>query len=259
MGLSRRRFLAGALSTSALARDGLRRHGGEARRPVAAAGHGAGQPRRRLGHHGAAAAAGDPLHRHRPERPGVQRRGRRRDDRARPALPRDRRRAADDDGPRHGRRDRDEQVGRGPRRRDARSPGCSASPRSSSRPASSPYDTLADFVRAWKDDPRGLPVAGGSAGGTDQVLAGLLATAGGRRPQADQLHRLLRRRPVARGAARQPGRGRHLGRGRVRRAGALGRPQGLGRLQRGAVGAGARRARRSRRRASTSSSRTGAG
>jgi putative tricarboxylic transport membrane protein len=50
-------------------------------------------------------------------------------------------------------------------------------------PKSSPYDTLADFVRAWKDDPRGLPVAGGSAGGTDQVLAGLLATAGGVDPK----------------------------------------------------------------------------
>jgi putative tricarboxylic transport membrane protein len=50
-------------------------------------------------------------------------------------------------------------------------------------PASSPYESLADFVRAWKDDPRGLPVAGGSAGGTDQVLAGLLATAGGVDPK----------------------------------------------------------------------------
>ena len=50
-------------------------------------------------------------------------------------------------------------------------------------PADSPYDSLADFVRAWKDDPRALPVAGGSAGGTDQVLAGLLATAGGVDPK----------------------------------------------------------------------------
>ena len=50
-------------------------------------------------------------------------------------------------------------------------------------PKSSPYDTLADFVRAWKDDPRGLPIAGGSAGGTDQVLAGLLANAGGVDPR----------------------------------------------------------------------------
>jgi putative tricarboxylic transport membrane protein len=50
-------------------------------------------------------------------------------------------------------------------------------------PASSPYDNLADFVRAWKNDPRGLPIAGGSAGGTDQVLAGLLANAGGVDPK----------------------------------------------------------------------------
>ena len=50
-------------------------------------------------------------------------------------------------------------------------------------PADSPYDSLADFVQAWKDDPRALPVAGGSAGGTDQVLAGLLATAGGVDPK----------------------------------------------------------------------------
>ena len=45
-------------------------------------------------------------------------------------------------------------------------------------PADSPYDSLADFLKAWKADPRALPIAGGSAGGTDQVLAGLLATAG---------------------------------------------------------------------------------
>ena len=44
-------------------------------------------------------------------------------------------------------------------------------------PGDSEYATLADFVRAWKDDPRGLPIAGGSAGGTDQILAGLLASA----------------------------------------------------------------------------------
>ena len=50
-------------------------------------------------------------------------------------------------------------------------------------PKSSPYATLEEFVRAWKDDPRGLPIAGGSAGGTDQVLAGLLANAGGVDPR----------------------------------------------------------------------------
>ncbi|SDT31029.1 putative tricarboxylic transport membrane protein [Friedmanniella luteola] len=50
-------------------------------------------------------------------------------------------------------------------------------------PGDSPYDTLEDFVAAWKDDTRGLPVAGGSAGGTDQILAGLLAGEGGVDPK----------------------------------------------------------------------------
>ena len=46
-------------------------------------------------------------------------------------------------------------------------------------PKDSPYATLADFVAAWKSRTRQVPVAGGSAGGTDQILAGLLAQAGG--------------------------------------------------------------------------------
>ena len=46
-------------------------------------------------------------------------------------------------------------------------------------PAASPYDTLEDFVAGWAADPRGTPIAGGSAGGTDQILAGLLAQAAG--------------------------------------------------------------------------------
>lgn len=46
-------------------------------------------------------------------------------------------------------------------------------------PADSPYATLQDFVDAWGADPRALPVAGGSAGGADQILAGLVAQAGG--------------------------------------------------------------------------------
>jgi putative tricarboxylic transport membrane protein len=46
-------------------------------------------------------------------------------------------------------------------------------------PADSPYDTLEDFVAGWAADPRGTPIAGGSAGGTDQILAGLLAQAAG--------------------------------------------------------------------------------
>ena len=50
-------------------------------------------------------------------------------------------------------------------------------------PGSSEYDTLADFVKAWKDNTRGHPIAGGSAGGTDQILAGLLAKAAGVDPK----------------------------------------------------------------------------
>jgi putative tricarboxylic transport membrane protein len=50
-------------------------------------------------------------------------------------------------------------------------------------PAESPHDDLASFVEAWKADPRGTPIAGGSAGGTDQILAGLLAQAAGIDPR----------------------------------------------------------------------------
>lgn len=50
-------------------------------------------------------------------------------------------------------------------------------------PAESPYEDLASFVEAWKADPRGTPIAGGSAGGTDQILAGLLAQAAGIDPR----------------------------------------------------------------------------
>ena len=45
-------------------------------------------------------------------------------------------------------------------------------------PKQSPYDTLEDFVAGWRKKPRETPLAGGSAGGTDQILAGLLAEAG---------------------------------------------------------------------------------
>ncbi|MEO8258231.1 MAG: tripartite tricarboxylate transporter substrate binding protein [Acidobacteriota bacterium] len=45
-------------------------------------------------------------------------------------------------------------------------------------PAASPYKTLREFIAAWKMNP-GLPIAGGSAGGTDHMLTGLLAEAAG--------------------------------------------------------------------------------
>ena len=42
-------------------------------------------------------------------------------------------------------------------------------------PAASPYRNLTDFLKAWKANPGKFAIAGGSAGGTDHMLAGLLA------------------------------------------------------------------------------------
>jgi putative tricarboxylic transport membrane protein len=50
-------------------------------------------------------------------------------------------------------------------------------------PASSPYKTLQDFITAWKANPGKLAIAGGSAGGTDQILAGLVAQTAGIDPK----------------------------------------------------------------------------
>ncbi|MFB9963589.1 tripartite tricarboxylate transporter substrate binding protein [Sinosporangium siamense] len=50
-------------------------------------------------------------------------------------------------------------------------------------PANSPYKTTADFVTAWKKDPPKLSIAGGSLGGTDHIVAGLMAEASGIDPK----------------------------------------------------------------------------
>ncbi len=50
-------------------------------------------------------------------------------------------------------------------------------------PTDSPYKTLGEFVAAWKTDPGKLAIAGGSAGGTDQILAGLVAQSAGIDPK----------------------------------------------------------------------------
>jgi putative tricarboxylic transport membrane protein len=50
-------------------------------------------------------------------------------------------------------------------------------------PTDSPFKTLADLAAAWKQDPGAVSIAGGSAGGTDQILAGLLAQAAGIDPK----------------------------------------------------------------------------
>ena len=49
-------------------------------------------------------------------------------------------------------------------------------------PAESPYRTLGDLMDAVKRDPASIAWAGGSAGGTDQLLVGLLAKAVGADP-----------------------------------------------------------------------------
>jgi len=51
-------------------------------------------------------------------------------------------------------------------------------------PASSPYQTLQDLVDAFVEDPGAVSFAGGSAGGTDHILVGLLAQAVGADPRA---------------------------------------------------------------------------
>lgn len=50
-------------------------------------------------------------------------------------------------------------------------------------PAESKLKTLADLVAAWKADPKTVSIAGGSAGGTDHILAGLMAKAAGVDPK----------------------------------------------------------------------------
>ncbi|MGH6610059.1 MAG: Bug family tripartite tricarboxylate transporter substrate binding protein [Burkholderiaceae bacterium] len=49
-------------------------------------------------------------------------------------------------------------------------------------PASSPHKTMADLVKAFKADPGKVSWGGGSAGGTDHILAGLIAKAVGGDP-----------------------------------------------------------------------------
>jgi putative tricarboxylic transport membrane protein len=50
-------------------------------------------------------------------------------------------------------------------------------------PTSSPFRTLDDFVRAFKERPESISWGGGSAGGSDQILAGLIAQAVGVDPR----------------------------------------------------------------------------
>lgn len=50
-------------------------------------------------------------------------------------------------------------------------------------PADSPYRTVGDLLAAWREKPRSVVIGGGSIGGTDQLLGGMLADAGGADPK----------------------------------------------------------------------------
>ncbi|EYB68345.1 hypothetical protein DEIPH_ctg025orf0223 [Deinococcus phoenicis] len=50
-------------------------------------------------------------------------------------------------------------------------------------PAASPYKNMKDLAAAWKANPGGVAFAGGSAGGTDHMLVGLLAKEAGVDPR----------------------------------------------------------------------------
>jgi len=50
-------------------------------------------------------------------------------------------------------------------------------------PANSPYKTMADLVKAFKANPGSISWGGGSAGGTDHILVGLIAKAAGVDPK----------------------------------------------------------------------------
>ena len=50
-------------------------------------------------------------------------------------------------------------------------------------PANSPFKSFGELVAAFKADPKKVPVAGGSAGGTDHILLGLMLKAIGRNPR----------------------------------------------------------------------------
>ena len=86
-------------------------------------------------------------------------------------------------------------------------------------PAASPLQTAQDFVAALKADPTKVPVAGGSAGGSDHILLRPDRQDGRRAGDQPILRALRGRRRGAGSIARQPGGGGHFRLRRIRRAG----------------------------------------
>ena len=85
-------------------------------------------------------------------------------------------------------------------------------------PAGSPFKSMKDLVEVFKADPGKVSWAGGSAGGTDHILAGMIAKAAGVDPKSVTYVAYRRRRSGPGRTARQPGHLRHLRLRRVRRA-----------------------------------------
>ena len=112
-------------------------------------------------------------------------------------------------------------------------------------------------IAAFKAQPESISWGGGSAGGSDQILAGLVADADRRVAAPRQLHRVLGRRRVDVGDPRRAGVGRHQRPGGVRAADRGGHACARWR-SRAPSGCRASTCRRCASRASTSSSRTGA-
>ena len=99
-------------------------------------------------------------------------------------------------------------------------------------PGDSPYETLDDFLEAWKADPGSLAVGGGSSpGGPDHLFPMQLAAGGRHRPQRRQLRDLRRRRSAHQRAAREEDRRGLLGPARVPGLHRLRRAAGAGRLR----------------------------
>ena len=187
---------------------------------------------------------------------GLQRRGRGRHARALPAglqglgrsLP------ADDDRPGDARRDRDQRVRRAADGHDA-DRDADHRDRGDRRARRSPSTSRS---RTWwptsRRDPGSVRWAGGSAGGTDQLLVGQLARGRGRRRAQDQVRRPLRRRRGERGDPVRLGRRRRVRPERVHRPGRGGQDApARGLLPGRHPGRRAQARRRSRTRASTSS------
>ena len=103
-------------------------------------------------------------------------------------------------------------------------------------PADSPLKSLKDLLDKFKAEPGSVSWGGGSAGGSDQILAGPDRQGSRRRAVQGQLHRDRRRRRGAGGRAGRPYHGGGQRLQRVRAADPVGQAAGAGGFVAGASG-----------------------